>query len=560
MGVPALHVKLHDLVVCCWEQGKLPQDLRDAVIITLYKNKGEKSDCSNYRGITRLSIAGKVLARFLLNRLVPTIAEEIIPESQCGFRANRGTTDMVFVLRQLQEKCREQNMGLYATFIDLTKAFDTVSRTGLWLILERLGCPPKFQQMVIKLHENQRGQVRLNGDLSEPFPISNGVKQGCVMAPTLFSIFFTMMLKQATADLDDDKGVYVRYRLHGSLFNLRRLQAHTKTQERLIQNLLFADDAALVAHTERALQRMTSCFADASRLFGLEVSLKKTEVLHQPTPREEYRPPHISIGDTELKSTQQFTYLGCTISSDAKIDKEIDNRLAKANSSFGRLYKRVWNNKCLKCKTKIRVYRAVVLTTLLFSSETWVIYRSHIRLLERFHQRCLRTILNIHWSDLITNVEVLEQAEVPSIEAMILKYQLRWAGHVSRLEDHRLPKIVIFGELSSGHRDIEAPKKRFKDNLKKSLTACNIDHRQWSNLAADRVAWRHTIHQAAAQFELDRKNSLKDKRQRRKARAASTTTPNFSFPCSHCSRPCLSRIGLVSHERACSRRQRGQTS
>ena len=146
------------------------------------------------------------------------------------------------------------------------------------------------------------------------------------------------------------------------------------------------------------------------------------------------------------------------------------------------------------------------------------------------------------------------------IEAMILKYQLRWAGHVSRLEDRRLPKIVMFGELSSGHRDRGAPKKRFKGNLKKSLTACNIDHRQWSNLAADRVAWRHTIHQAAAQFELDRKNSLKDKRQRRKARAASTITPNFSFPCSHCSRPCLSRIGLVNHERACSRRQRGQTS
>ena len=136
----------------------------------------------------------------------------------------------------------------------------------------------------------------------------------------------------------------------------------------------------------------------------------------------------------------------------------------------------------------------------------------------------------IHWSDLITNVEVLEQAEVSSIEAMILKYQLRWAGHVSRLEDHRLPKIVLFGELSSGHRDRGAPTKRFKDNLKKSLTACNIDHGQWSNLAADHVPWRHTIHQAAAQFKVDRKNSLKDKRQRRKTCAASTTTPNIFFP------------------------------
>ena len=182
---------------------------------------------------------------------------------------------MVSALRHLQEKCREQNMGLYATFIDLTKAFDMVSRTGLWLILERLGCPPKFLQMVIQLHENQRCQARLNGDLSEPFPISNGVKQGCVLAPTLFSIFFSMMLKQATEDLDDDEGVYVRYRLDGSLFNLRRLHAHTKTQERLIQDLLFADDAALVVHTERALQRVTFCFADASRLFGLEAASRR---------------------------------------------------------------------------------------------------------------------------------------------------------------------------------------------------------------------------------------------------------------------------------------------
>ena len=91
----------------------------------------KKSDCSNYRGITLLSIAGKILAHILLNRLIPVIAQENMPESQCGFRSNRGTVDMIFVLRQIQEKCREQNMGLYAAFVDLTKAFDTVSCDGL---------------------------------------------------------------------------------------------------------------------------------------------------------------------------------------------------------------------------------------------------------------------------------------------------------------------------------------------------------------------------------------------------------------------------------------------
>ncbi|KAJ7412428.1 RNA-directed DNA polymerase from mobile element jockey-like protein [Willisornis vidua] len=111
-GGKALHAKFHELVVHCWEQGKLPPDLHDAVIITLYKMKEIKSDCSNYRGITLLPIAGKILARILLNRLVPAIAEELLLESQRVFRANRSATEMVFVLRQLQEKGREQNKGL----------------------------------------------------------------------------------------------------------------------------------------------------------------------------------------------------------------------------------------------------------------------------------------------------------------------------------------------------------------------------------------------------------------------------------------------------------------
>ena len=90
------------------------------------------------------------------------------------------------------------------------------------------------------------------------------------------------MLKQVTDDLDDKDGTYVGYHMDGGLFNLRHLQAHTMIQERLIRNLLFADDAALVAHTEKALQRITSCFADASQMFVLVISLIKSEVLHQP--------------------------------------------------------------------------------------------------------------------------------------------------------------------------------------------------------------------------------------------------------------------------------------
>ena len=100
---------------------------------------------------------------------------------------------MIFVRRQIEKKCREQNMGLYAAFVDLTKAFDTVGRDGLGKILARLGRPPKFLTILRQLHEGQQGQVKHNGSLSGSFPISNGVKQECILAPTLFSIFFSIM-------------------------------------------------------------------------------------------------------------------------------------------------------------------------------------------------------------------------------------------------------------------------------------------------------------------------------------------------------------------------------
>ena len=119
--------------------------MRDSKIITIYKNKGERNDCNNYRGIR--SIVGKVFALVILIRL-QKLAERIYPGSQCGFRAERSTIYMIFSLRQLQEKCREQHMPLYIAFIDLTKAFDLVSRDGLFKVLPKIGCPPKLQSMI----------------------------------------------------------------------------------------------------------------------------------------------------------------------------------------------------------------------------------------------------------------------------------------------------------------------------------------------------------------------------------------------------------------------------
>lgn len=98
---------LHDVITKCWLEDCIPQDFKDATVIPIFKRKGNKQDCCNYRGVSLLSIAGKIMARILLHRL-QQVTDSVLPESQCGFRANRSTTDMIFTLRQLQRKQRNK--------------------------------------------------------------------------------------------------------------------------------------------------------------------------------------------------------------------------------------------------------------------------------------------------------------------------------------------------------------------------------------------------------------------------------------------------------------------
>ena len=129
----------------------------------------------------------------------------------------------------------------------------------------------------------------------------------------------------------------------------------------------------------------------------------------------------------------------------------------------------MWQSHSLRLSTNLQIYRAVVVTTLLYGAGTCVLHRKQIRLLERFHQRCLRSILGIKWQDRVSNEEVLKRASLPGIESILLQVQLRWAGHVIRMEDVRMPKAVFFSELQEGKRDRGAPRKRYKDQLKSCL-------------------------------------------------------------------------------------------
>ena len=139
-GGANLSNRLHRWIIKVLVEGHVPQAWKDVNIVTIYK-KGDRTECGNYRGISLLSAAGKIFARIILNKLSSHITPEVVPETQCGFRSNRSTVDMIFFLRQLQEKFIEQDRPLYIVFVDFTKTFETVGRTGLWQLLRKYGCP-----------------------------------------------------------------------------------------------------------------------------------------------------------------------------------------------------------------------------------------------------------------------------------------------------------------------------------------------------------------------------------------------------------------------------------
>ncbi|KAJ3581834.1 hypothetical protein NHX12_016178 [Muraenolepis orangiensis] len=218
---------------------------------------------------------------------------------------------------------------------------------------------------------------------------------------------------------------------------------------------------------------------------GLTVNTIKTEVVCQWSANIPSTPPTFTAAGEQLSVVPSFRYLGSILSEDNTIDNEVQNRIKQASAAFGRLRRRVFQNKNLHLRTKVCVYQAICITTLLYSCEAWVTYSRHIRALEQFHIRCLQRILGITWRDRVPHSEVLSKTNCRSIEATITQHQLRWLGHVVRMPSNRLPRRVLYGQLHHGRRSAGGQKKRYKDQLKTALKKCKIRPEALEDVAAD---------------------------------------------------------------------------
>ena len=171
-----------DLAAAIIRDGKVPSDWEQSFIVCLYKGKGDALERGNYRGLKLTEQVMKVLER-IVDGLIRQVVS--IDDSQFGFVPGRGTTDAIFVVRQLQEKYLAANKRLYMAFVDLEKAFDRVPRKVIWWALRKLGVDEWIVHLVQGMYSNARSRVRVGEGYSEEFEVKVGVHQGSVLSPLL---------------------------------------------------------------------------------------------------------------------------------------------------------------------------------------------------------------------------------------------------------------------------------------------------------------------------------------------------------------------------------------
>ena len=168
----------------------IPYSWKKNKFIPIFKNKGDILECNNYSGIKLMSLSMKLWERMIEARLREIVN---IREKQFGFRPGMSTTEPIFALRQLQEKCREKNKDLHMVFVDLEKAFDRMPRDLIWWCLRKKGVPEEYVKIVQDMYISSKTQVVTQKGETEYFPIEVGLQQGSALSPLLFIIIMDVL-------------------------------------------------------------------------------------------------------------------------------------------------------------------------------------------------------------------------------------------------------------------------------------------------------------------------------------------------------------------------------
>ena len=250
---------LLDLCNHCLQNGVIPGDWAMASVAMLFK-KGDPADPNNHRPICLQSIAYKLFASLLKQRLLNAGVEARLWKSQFGFRRGHGTEDAIFVaLRKIEQACAERNGSIRLLALDWKKAFDSISVDNLLDALRRFGFPDRCLRLIASMMRQRSFYVEDQGATSDIKPQRSGISQGCTLSPLLFIVTMTVLMHDAVSNLDDAAS---RAYFRGDL-----------------ADIVYADDTLLLGSSDSHLQQFLSKVADAGDMYGMELHWDKFQLL-----------------------------------------------------------------------------------------------------------------------------------------------------------------------------------------------------------------------------------------------------------------------------------------
>jgi len=295
-----------------------------------------------------LNTIGKLYSGLLLKRMTEWIEQEgKISEFQAGFRANYSAVDNIFNLFSLIElKLSVKRTKVYSFFVDLSATFDSVDRRALIYKLHQMGMPSKIVTSIKSMLSGTVAKVRARDGLSHSFSVKEGVRQGCLLSPTLFSLYIN--------DLEEE--------LRGgvSIGNGRRVNV-----------LAYADDIVLLADTPTSLQMMINELHHYCSTWNLKVNLEKSKVIvfrngGRPAKNEKWR-----INGRTIEVTNMYKYLGVLLTPSLSMSQHIKDQVSRSKLGLNTIWHKLVMREDLGFDTKEKVFKAVSRSILWYGAQVW---------------------------------------------------------------------------------------------------------------------------------------------------------------------------------------------
>ena len=415
MALRGAKKELLDFLNRCWDEESFPAKWREAEVVAIFK-KGSAVDPANYRPISLLQTAYKIMGKILTRRL-ETGLEGKLRETQFGFRKGRSTSEPLFIIRRLQDLVHaKKNHALHLIFLDWSKAFDKVDTGCLPTVLRRMGVPEKVIRVVVDLVRDPEFRVKLGeGEKSGPKKQGTGIRQGCTLSPFLFTLILTAIMQDVEGRLREEHPL-------------------ATTPAMPILDLEYADDTALIAKTAEIAEKLLRYTQEEAAKYGLQINRDKTFRLAYNSEEE------ITYTDgTKVPRVEALKYLGSTVSDIGHTEVDVREKMKKALARCKAL-RPVWAASNLTSTQAIRVLNSCVFSALLYGLHTLYLTEGLEKRLDALQIRCLRRALGIRSTyaskligeEAVTNQQVAHRAGAKPLSAELNKLRYKLLGHVLR--------------------------------------------------------------------------------------------------------------------------------